>query len=79
MIITGRHLTIRREPNTFWSSSRVECALEICPITRSRVGDTRKLSPTYDNMDIEKDIEKGLPSQGDFGTPRDRQSGEPET
>lgn len=58
---------------------REERAPDINPISRSRVSeDFRKLSPTYDDMDMNLENEENVPSQGDFGTPRDRQSGEPD-
>jgi len=55
------------ELNATQSFIGVDCALESGPVTRSRVGDTRKLSPNYNYMDVSMDNVEDLLPQGEFG------------
>jgi len=49
-----------------------------CTSNRSRVGDTRILTPKYTKMAMIQDNEETLPSQGDLDATRDRHGGEPD-
>lgn len=60
---------IESEQDTSRCSKGLERSQELCMINRSRVGDTRSMSPNYTNytnMAMLKENEETLPSQGEY-------------
>lgn len=71
-------MELERSSSPPFNSSGVECPQDLSSSKHPRDGDTRTLSPNITTIMELQGQERNLLSQGEIGTSRDRQSGEPD-